>query len=51
MIFLFLASLTQPFTRSEQADLLELNHHYDTQRLPRLRPVNCLATKPRHLSI
>ena len=29
MIFLLLASLTQPFTRSEQADLLELNHHYD----------------------
>jgi hypothetical protein len=29
MIFLILASLTQPFTRSEQADLLELNHHYD----------------------
>jgi hypothetical protein len=31
MIFLILASLTQPFTRSEQADLLELNHHYDLQ--------------------
>jgi hypothetical protein len=29
MILLLLASLTQPFTRSEQADLLELNHHYD----------------------
>ena len=31
MIFLILASLTQPFTRSEQADLVELNHHYDLQ--------------------
>jgi len=30
MIFLLLA-LSNPFTRSEQADLLELNHHYDTQ--------------------
>jgi hypothetical protein len=29
MIFLLLASLTQPFARSEHADLLELNHHYD----------------------
>ena len=29
MIFLLLASITSPLTRSEQADLLELNHHYD----------------------
>jgi hypothetical protein len=29
MIFLILLALTQPFTRAEQADLLELNHHYD----------------------
>jgi hypothetical protein len=29
MIFLLLASLTQPLTRSEHAGLLELNHHYD----------------------
>ena len=28
MIFLLLA-LSNPFTRSEHADLLELNHHYD----------------------
>ncbi len=28
MIFILLA-LSNPFTRSEQADLLELNHHYD----------------------
>lgn len=29
MIFLLLASITQPFTRDEHCDLLELNHHYD----------------------
>jgi len=28
MIFILLA-LSNPFTRSEHADLLELNHHYD----------------------
>lgn len=31
MIFLILLALTQPFARSEHADLLELNHHYDLQ--------------------
>jgi len=31
MIFLLMLALTQFFTRAEQADLLELNHHYDTQ--------------------
>lgn len=31
MIFLLLASLTSPFTRAEQADILELNHYYDLQ--------------------
>ncbi len=29
MIFILLAVITHPFTRSEHCDLLELNHHYD----------------------